>query len=204
MSFSKHSSLSGSSGSPEWVVLLDEKNKEIGMVPKSEVHGASTPRHRAFSCFLFNSSGQVLLQQRAAHKKTWPSIWSNSCCGHPLPGEQMEEAVRRRILYELGISSVDLQEVLPDYSYSAMYQGVMENEHCPVWVGKISAPPSPNPEEVQAVHWEDWDDFSVGKMTIPEISYTDLSPWCQEEVSLLLKCSSDWQKRVFSCKTPTL
>jgi isopentenyl-diphosphate delta-isomerase len=68
---------------PELVVLVDENNTVLGTMPKSEVHGAETPLHRAFSIFLFNAEKKLLLQQRSHVKKTWPLAWSNSCCGHP-------------------------------------------------------------------------------------------------------------------------
>ena len=67
------------------VVLVDEENRELGRALKSEVHHAATPLHRAFSLFLFDRRGRTLVQRRALAKRTWPGIWSNSCCGHPAP-----------------------------------------------------------------------------------------------------------------------
>jgi len=68
----------------EKVVLVDEENNVLGTTDKSTVHTANTPLHRGFSAFIFNSKQEILLQQRSKYKKTWPLVWSNSCCGHPM------------------------------------------------------------------------------------------------------------------------
>ncbi len=87
----------------EYVVLVDEADREIGVEKKSKVHSSLTPLHRAFSIFLFKHTKELLLQQRAKTKKAWPMVWSNSCCGHPMPGESYEKAIIRRTRFELGI-----------------------------------------------------------------------------------------------------
>ena len=79
---------------PEEVVLLSNEGRAIGRANKAAVHTKNTPLHYAFSIFIFNSRGQMLVQQRAWSKPTWPSIWSNACCGHPLPGEALENAAQ--------------------------------------------------------------------------------------------------------------
>ncbi|MDQ3826766.1 MAG: isopentenyl-diphosphate Delta-isomerase, partial [Actinomycetota bacterium] len=79
------------------VVLLDEGHHPIGQLPKSQVHHAQTPLHRGFSCYIFDGSGRVLMTRRAINKKTWPGVWTNTCCGHPLPGEQVTESAARRL-----------------------------------------------------------------------------------------------------------
>lgn len=165
----------------ERVVLVDEHNQPIGTAPKDQVHSAHTPLHRAFSVFLFNPAGLLLLQQRSFHKKTWPGEWSNSCCGHPLPGESIEEAARRRLALELGLYEVDLQIALPDYRYRAEKDGVVENEICPVLIGFTGQSPRPNPEEVAAVEWVDWETF----LAAIKNGTRALSPWCREEALLL-------------------
>ena len=109
----------------ELIVLVDEQNRELGTMPKADVHGATTPLHRAFSSFVFRSSDKhLLLQQRSAKKRTWPLIWSNSCCGHPGPGESNVDAARRRLKYELGLVPTVLEEVAP-YRYCFTKDGAM-------------------------------------------------------------------------------
>ncbi len=165
----------------EQVVLVDDHDRPTGTCPKSEVHTAETPLHRAFSVFLFDSRRRLLLQQRGRAKTTWPLVWSNSCCGHPLPGESREHAAHRRLREELGISGVALQLALPDYRYRTEHMGVVENEICPVFIGIAPGDLSINEEEVEAVRWMDWEGF-VGSLGT---GADWLSPWCIEEAALL-------------------
>jgi isopentenyl-diphosphate delta-isomerase type 1 len=112
------------------VVLVDEQDNELGIMPKALVHTDKTPLHRAFSVFLFDESGKVLVTQRALTKTTWPGIWSNSCCGHPAPGESYEAAIVRRVGQELGTAISSLEKV-SDYRYRFERDGVVEHEICP-------------------------------------------------------------------------
>lgn len=169
----------------ENVILVDEDNGIIGTAPKAGVHHAQTPLHRAFSCFVFNGRRELLLQQRALHKVTWPGIWSNSVCGHPLPDEVYEDAVHRRLADELGMTGVTLKLALPDYRYRAEMLGVVENEFCPVWIGFSDAAPEPNPDEVAAVQVRPWSEFVAGVRANADPFYQQLSPWCREETRLL-------------------
>lgn len=165
----------------ELVVLVDENDKEIGTMPKSDVHSLTTPLHRAFSVFLFRKSdGKLLLQQRSHVKKTWPLVWSNSCCGHPGPGEERIDAAARRIGRELGMKADELFYASP-YRYRFTRDGVTENEICPVFVGITSEEPNPAPDEVESTKWVDWDDFLAEIREHPG-TYSD---WCEEEVMLL-------------------
>jgi isopentenyl-diphosphate delta-isomerase type 1 len=144
----------------EWVVLVDEQDRELGRALKDDVHHAATPLHRAFSLFLFDAAGRTLLQRRAAGKRTWPGIWSNACCGHPAPGEARADAALRRCREELGIEPRGLTVVLPHFRYRAELDGVVENELCPVFVARWDgAPPAPDPREVAATRWVDWPAF---------------------------------------------
>jgi isopentenyl-diphosphate delta-isomerase len=164
----------------EHVVLVDDDNQPLGTADKATVHHGETPLHRGFSVFLFNRSGDLLLQQRSHEKATWPGVWSNSCCGHPQFEESTIEAMQRRIHDELGLADVSVEVVLPSYRYRFERDGVVENEFCPVAVGVIDKEPRPNPDEVHAVRWVAWADF------LTEIDgSSDYSEWCIEEARLL-------------------
>ena len=165
----------------DMIVYVDEDNNAIGTARKLPAHDGETRRHRAFSVFLFNEKGELLLQQRALTKKTWPGVWSNSCCGHVMLHESTERAARRRLRYELGMRVDKLHLILPDFCYRAEKDGVVENEICPVFVGFTSVQPVPNPSEVNDVKWVDWERFVV-EVAEPANGY---SPWAREEVELL-------------------
>jgi isopentenyl-diphosphate Delta-isomerase len=159
----------------ESVVLVDETGSARGTAAKAAVHHAQTPLHLAFSCYLFNDAGQFLLTRRAESKQTWPGVWTNTCCGHPLPGEPVADSVRRRLLAELGIAAVDIVLVMPRFRYRArMANGVVENEVCPVYAAYSSAAPAPDPEEVAEIRWVDWDEFCEAVRTGRQA----ISPWC--------------------------
>ncbi|MGH3998335.1 MAG: isopentenyl-diphosphate Delta-isomerase, partial [Pseudonocardiaceae bacterium] len=139
------------------VVLLDEDRRPIGQLPKSQVHHAATPLHLAFSCYVFDGSGRLLMTRRATSKRTWPGVWTNTCCGHPLPGELSGQAAARRLREELGVQMVGSAVALPDFQYRAVApDGVVENEFCPVLVGRIEGQPQPDPAEVLEYHWAPW------------------------------------------------
>jgi isopentenyl-diphosphate delta-isomerase len=165
----------------ELVVLVDEQNRVVGTMPKANVHGPTTPLHRAFSSFVFRSSDKhVLLQQRSAKKRTWPLVWSNSCCGHPGPGESNIDAARRRLKYELGLAPILLEEVAP-YRYCVTKEGTMENEICPILIAIVDHEPVPNPDEVQLVRWMEWDRF----IQAIELNPKGYSEWCVEQARIL-------------------
>ena len=165
------------------IVFVDEEDNPIATGDKLPGHTGDTKLHRAFSVFLFNPSGEFLMQHRALSKKTWPGVWSNSACGHVMLHETTEAAARRRLKFELGLTGIDLTLVLPDFRYRAEKDGVVENELCPVFVGVTDHLPRPNPAEVESVKWVDWDEF-VASLDDPE---TDISPWAVEEVRELLR-----------------
>lgn len=162
----------------EWVVLVDEANRELGVARKEDVHHAATPLHRAFSLFLFDRDGRTLLQRRALGKRTWPGIWSNSCCGHPAPGESTLAAATRRCREELGVVPEAPWVALPDYRYRAELDGVVENELCPVVVATLDPRAlAPDRREVEAVRWLDWREFVDDVARRPDA----WSPWSVEE-----------------------
>ena len=168
----------------EHVVLIDDNNKPIGTADKHETHNAETPLHRGFSLFIINSNGELLLQKRSGHKKTWPNVWSNSVCGHPSQDETPTEAAIRRAKYELGIelNPKQIKLLIKDYRYRYEHLGVIENEICPVMVAFVDIQAKPNPLEVSAVRLIKWADF------LNEISTANkYSEWCQEEARLLAR-----------------
>lgn len=169
----------------EQVVLLDEAGEAVGAADKRGVHHESTPLHLAFSLYLFDEASaapRLLLTRRALHKVTWPGMWTNSCCGHPGPGERLEDAVRRRTREELGVDVDGLRLVLPTFRYRAvMPDGVVENEMCPVYVGLAAGDVAPSPDEVDSVSWEPWGALRASILD----GSREISPWCREQVEAL-------------------
>jgi len=181
----------------EHVVLVDDGNNVLGTAAKSTVHQATTPLHRAFSSYLFRKSDRkFLLQQRSSRKKTWPLVWSNTCCGHPALGESNVDAARRRLRLELSLDPIVLEEVAP-YRYCFTREGVMENEICPILVGIVDGEPAPDPDEVEATRWIDWDEF-IGMV---DRSPRDWSDWCVEQVNILRRTHRFYE--ITGLKPPT-
>ena len=166
----------------ELVVLLDEQGHHLGTTPKAGVHHADTPLHLAFSCYLFDDAGRLLLTRRALSKPTWPGAWTNSVCGHPAPGECLDAAVRRRVGDEVGLRAVGVRLLLPAFRYRAvMPDGVVENEMCPVLVATAEGVVDPDPREVEDHRWVDWGDFRRGVLD----GSREVSPWCRDQVTQL-------------------
>lgn len=165
----------------ELVVLLDEAGRAIGTADKAGVHHGETPLHLAFSTYLFDSEGNVLVTRRALTKRTFAGVWTNSCCGHPGPGEDLADAVRRRVRQELGTEVTDLRLVLPAFRYRAEQDGVVENEMCPVFVGSTRDRVDPDPAEVDSVAWVPWSEFRAGVLDGTRV----VSVWCREQVAQL-------------------
>jgi isopentenyl-diphosphate delta-isomerase len=172
----------------ENVVLVDEAGLACGSAAKATVHHAQTPLHLAFSAYLFNAAGQFLLTRRAESKQTWPGVWTNTCCGHPLPGEPIPDSVRRRLHQELGINAAELVLVLPGFRYQArMANGVLENEICPVYAAYSDAAPAPDPSEVAETRWVDWGEFCAAARH----GQQPVSPWCAMQLRELAGLGPD-------------
>jgi isopentenyl-diphosphate delta-isomerase type 1 len=167
----------------ELVVLVDEQDREIGTAVKRQVHTDKTPLHRAFSVFLFDTKGRFLVTRRALDKITWPGVWTNSCCGHPAPGEGYEEAIRRRVREELGVLIENLEK-MGDYRYRFERHGIVENEICPVYKATVAGEIKADPKEVQAWQWRDWVDWQAELREDKPGAQGKWSEWCKEEVGL--------------------
>ena len=140
------------SSGDEPLILVDEDDNEIGHLSKAECHQGDGVLHRAFSLFVFNRTGELLLQQRSGEKSLWPGFWSNSCCSHPRRGESMNEAVNRRLLQELGMRS-DLN-FLYKFTYQARFADVgSEREVCSVFAGLSDDKVRPNRHEIVDWRW---------------------------------------------------
>jgi isopentenyl-diphosphate delta-isomerase len=153
----------------EKVVLVNEQDEAIGIEDKTRAHllGAL---HRAFSVFVVNAAGQLLVQRRAWTKYHSRGLWSNTCCGHPRPDEAIEKAARRRLNEEMGFDS-ELSEVF-DFVYSTnLEDGFIENEYDHVLVGSFDGVPKPDPAEIAEWRWVDMATLSVDLKEHPE-SYT--------------------------------
>jgi len=173
--------MSPGSGTEE-VVLLDGDGNAIGTAAKSEVHGTDTPLHLAFSCYVFDGAGRLLVTQRAVAKPTFGGVWTNSCCGHPAPGEAIADAVLRRTGQELGLDLGDVTLALPRFRYRAVGDnGTVEHELCPVFTATSSGDPRPDPTEVEAWEWVPWREFREDVLT----GRREVSQWCREQVEAL-------------------
>ncbi|MFY4720807.1 isopentenyl-diphosphate Delta-isomerase [Streptomyces sp. LaBMicrA B280] len=129
--------------------LVDEKGVTIGTAEKLAAHQAPGRLHRAFSVFLFDEQGRLLLQQRALGKYHSPGVWSNTCCGHPYPGEAPFAAAARRTYEELGVSPSLLAEAgTVRYNHPDPASGLVEQEFNHLFVGLVQTPLAPDPEEV--------------------------------------------------------
>ncbi|QNP66455.1 isopentenyl-diphosphate Delta-isomerase [Streptomyces genisteinicus] len=129
--------------------LVDEQGNTIGTAEKLAAHQAPGQLHRAFSVFLFDEQGRLLLQRRALGKYHSPGVWSNTCCGHPYPGEAPFTAAARRTFEELGISPSLLAEAgTVRYNHPDPASGLVEQEFNHLFVGMAQAALRPDPEEV--------------------------------------------------------
>ncbi|MEC3958911.1 isopentenyl-diphosphate Delta-isomerase [Nocardia sp. CDC153] len=138
------------------VELVDERGHARGSLSVAAAHTAPGRLHRAFSVLLFDAAGQVLLQQRASVKTRFPRLWTNTCCGHPAPGQPVAEAAVKRLHEELGLAA-DLTEVgVFTYQATDPNTGRVEFEYDHVLIGTLeNAAPQPNPDEVDDLDWVD-------------------------------------------------
>lgn len=154
---------SPSSGTAEPILLelVDEDGVTVGTAEKLAAHQPPGQLHRAFSVFLFDARGRLLLQQRALGKYHSPGVWSNSCCGHPYPGEAPFAAAARRTSEELGVSPTLLAEAgTVRYNHPDPASGLVEQEYNHLFVGLVQSPLRPDPEEVASTAWVNPDELA--------------------------------------------
>lgn len=160
----------------EPLILVDEQDREIGHQDKLSCHSGSGILHRAFSLFIFNEKGELLLQQRSANKHLWPLYWSNSCCSHPRRGETMEEAIHRRSQQELGIKTHF--QYLYKFKYQVPFLEIgAEHELCWVFVGSSSSPVRVNENEVAGWRYTSAGALEKEMQTSPQ----NFTPWFKLE-----------------------
>ena len=151
----------------EYVVLVDEKDQKIGLMEKIEAHEKAL-LHRAFSVFIFNEKGELMLQQRAASKYHSPLLWTNTCCSHQRDGESNIEAGRRRLQEEMGFVT-DITEVF-SFIYKAPFDnGLTEHEFDHVMIGRYNKAPELNIEEAEAYKWMKMEDVKQDIEVNPSI-----------------------------------
>ena len=135
----------------ENVILVDVLDNQLGLMPKMEAHEKAV-LHRAFSVFIFNDEGELMLQQRAAHKYHSPLLWTNTCCSHQRDGESNIEAGKRRLIEEMGFKT-NLKEIF-SFVYKAPFDnGLTEHELDHVMIGNFNGTPKINPDEVASYKW---------------------------------------------------
>ncbi len=160
----------------EPLVLVDEEDRDIGYLDKAAAHQGHGVLHRAFSLFIFNARGELLLQRRAAGKRLWPGFWSNTCCSHPRRGETLEQAIHRRLEEELGLSTP--LQFLFKFQYQAQYdaQGA-EHELCSVYAGRSDGKAKVNVNEISALRYIAPDALDAEMAARPET----FTPWFKIE-----------------------
>ena len=133
------------------LILVDEHDQPIGVEEKMRTHELGL-LHRAFSVWIFNAKGEIMLQQRALEKYHCGGLWTNTCCSHPRPGEASIDAAHRRLQEEMGFDC-ELQEVTEFIYHVTFDNGLTEHEYLHVFVGQYDADPILNPEEASAFRW---------------------------------------------------
>lgn len=137
----------------EQVILVNEHDEELGLMEKMEAHRKGL-LHRAFSVFILNEKGEMMIHQRALHKYHSGGLWTNACCSHPRAGEATIDACHRRLMEEMGFDT-EVSKVL-EFTYKAeLDSGLTEHEYDHVFVGQFEGEPKPNPDEVASWKWID-------------------------------------------------
>lgn len=172
----------------EYVVLVDENDVQQGLMEKMEAHEKAL-LHRAFSVFVFNDEGKMLLQQRALSKYHSGGLWTNTCCSHPRDGETPEQAGERRLQEEMGFSC-SLKKAFA-FTYIAPFDnGLTEHEYDHVLIGEYNDNPEVNPDEVESYKWVTWNELLSDVEQHPE-EYTE---WFKIALDQVLDHMNDFGK----------
>ncbi len=163
----------------EYIVLVDEKDQIVGSCEKLYTHKKGY-LHRAFSVFVFNDQGKMMIQQRAEHKYHSGGLWTNACCSHQIAGTELIEDVHARLQYEIGIQVDNLKEQFI-YSYRAdLDHDLIENEVDHIFTANYNGPISLNPEEAMDYQWVDVDQLLIDIKNNPQ-NYTYWFKGCVKE-----------------------
>ena len=174
------------SSESEQLILVDADDREIGYRSKAECHDGEGKLHRAFSVFLFNEDGELLLQQRSDTKRLWPGYWSNSCCSHPRRGESLDVATSRRLRDELNVGA-DLEFVYKFQYWASFGKLGSENELCHVYLGIVDDNVCPNPSEISAIRFVTASDLATELVA----DMDRFTPWFQLEWQALVRDHGD-------------
>lgn len=161
------------------LILVDENDREVGVEEKMRAHEKGF-LHRAFSVFVFNQKGELLLQRRAFSKYHSGGLWTNTCCSHPRPGEETTAAAKRRLYEEMGFSC-PLREIFSFVYREEFTNGLTENEFDHVLVGEWKGSPTPDKDEVEKWKWASLSDIERGLKENPD-TYTCWFRICFEKV----------------------
>ena len=151
----------------EKVILVDENDNVTGIEEKIKAH-KDGKLNRAFSIFVFNSKGELLLQKRAKEKYHSGGLWSNTCCGHPRPNESLEGAAHRRLKEEMGFECALVHLKSAGFIYKVKVNDLFEYEYDHIFVGKFNQAPRPNPQEVEDYQWIDQEKLKKDILANPD------------------------------------
>jgi len=171
------------SSEAEQLILVDTDDQELGSDTKEACHDGEGLLHRAFSVFLFDKDGELLLQQRSGEKRLWPLYWSNSCCSHPRVGETMNDATLRRMHQELGVTCNNLQYLYKFYYRANFGSQGSEHELCSVYIGSTTDEIAVNVHEIS-----DWKFISAANLNDELNDSPDsFTPWFKMEWQQLIQ-----------------
>jgi isopentenyl-diphosphate delta-isomerase len=170
----------------ERVVLVDDDDTPRGTAPKLDAHQDGGVLHRAFSIFVLNSKGELLLQRRAATKYHFGGLWSNTVCGHPREHESLHDAVHRRLVEEFGFTTPLSKSFSFTYRATDPLTGLTEHEYDHVFTGIYDGNVAPNPAEIEEWRWANVAELTDDVLARPHL-YT---PWFQICYSRFLEAVS--------------